>query len=195
MRTLTALALALVAATAASASAAPARRPAGVTFTDPGGDANALDGANNTGSQAQFDVVKVKLTPFDRTKKTSGVTVAIELAGTPSMTPGTSYTFTASQFGCTVTVSRTITAEGISGNSIETCGTGGGVSHGMTSSLVNIGKTIVFTVPADEFFDATIGAGLRDIEVATTVGDPAVGAPSPRRVDRALYTKTYRLGS
>lgn len=200
MRTTTALALALVAATAAtatSAGAAPARRPAGVTFTDPAGDANALDGANNAGSQAALDIVKVRLLPFDRTKSTSGITVAVELGAAPLMAPGTSYALSATQSGCTISISRTVTAEGVSSNALTVCGTAmGGYRHDNDGHAVVSGKSLVFNVPAIELFDDSVGAGLKDVEVSTSVGDPAFGMGSPpRRVDRAVYTGTYRLGS
>lgn len=194
MRIITALALAAVAATAAPSLAAPAR---GVSFTDPAGDANGTDGANGTGSQAALDVRKVTLSPFQRTAKSSGVTVRVELAAAPSTAPGTSYVFSATQWGCTLTVSRTVTAEGVSSNEVRTCGTGSaGTSHDLGSaSLVTSGNAIVFTVPADDLVDSSLGAGLKDIEVSTTIGDPAAGMPSPRRIDRALCPRTYRLGT
>lgn len=195
MRTLTALALALVAATAGSAAAAPAR-PSGVTFTDPAGDANGLDGANPTGSQAALDILKVRLTPYDRTRHTSGVTVRIDLGAAPLTAPGTSYVLNATQNGCTMTISRTITAEGVSAHRLTMCGeTMGGYRHDNRGRLIVTGNSIRFDIPAVELYDASVGAGLKDIVVSTSAGDPAIGTPVPREVDRAVYTKSYRVGS
>src|SRR5688500_31001 len=147
MRTLTALALALVAAAAVPANAAPARRPVGVTFTDPAGDANGLDGASSTGSQAALDILKVRLLPYERTKDTSGITVAVALGAAPLTAPGTSYVLSATQHGCTMTISRTLTAEGVSSNRVTICGTAmGGYRHDNAGNVVVTGKSLVFNV-------------------------------------------------
>jgi len=195
MRTLTALALALVAATAGPAAAAPAR-PSGVTFTDPAGDANGLDGAHGAGSQPAFDVLKVRLSPHAPTRHESGVTVRIDLAAAPPTTPGTSYFFRTEQHGCETRVTYTVGTDRPERSILTTCGTSGGFSF---SSLVDplrvSGSSVTFVVPADALTDATRGAGLKGIEVGTAVGDPMFAASPPAPVDRATYAKVYRVGS
>lgn len=199
MRIVTAVTLALVAATAAAADAAPARRPAGVTFTDPAGDANALDGANNTASQPAFDILKVKLSPHQPTKTSSGVSVRIDLAADAPAQPGTSYVFAAKQYGCDLTATFTVGPDGTIANSrLTVCGSsGGGYSSGTftDADFAIRGKTVTFGIPADAFVDSYPGSSISDIKVSTSAGEPASGAPSPADVDRALHPKRYRLGS
>ncbi|HWL37288.1 MAG TPA: hypothetical protein VNQ77_13985 [Frankiaceae bacterium] len=194
MRRIPALAVSLVLATAAAAGAAPAR---GVTFTDPAGDADAVDGRAGATSQARFDVVRVRLAPHARTAKSSGVAIRIDLASAPSTSPGSSYFFTAKQGACDITVSRTATTDGIANSTLVMCGPVVGEYHStsVAKGLSPTGTSISFTVPADALPNPALGAQLTAIEVGTSAGEPVSGYASPARIDRAAYAKAYRLGS
>lgn len=193
MRRSLALVLAVAALSAGTADAAPL----GVTFTDPAGDANFLDGAHGAGSQAAFDVTKVRISPYQRTKKTSGLTIRIDIAAVPSTAPGSSYVFVARQGACDITVSRTATTDGIANSTFVVCEpvVGEYHSYSVAKGMRPTGNSIVFTVPADALPDAALGATLTGIEVATATGEPLSGFASPARIDRAGYPKAYRVGS
>ena len=194
MRRVPALAVSLVLATAAAAGAAPAR---GVTFTDPAGDADGVDGRAGATSQAAYDVVRVRLAPYQRTAKTSGVSVALTLAALPSTSPGSSYFVSATQGACEITASRTATAtDGFAESTLVTCGTLGGWEHrNYSAGLKASGKTITFTVPAGVLPNARVGAPLTNVRVGTAAGEPVSGTIAPAHVDTARYAKAYRVGS
>lgn len=183
-----------VLATAAVAGAAPAR---GVTFTDPAGDANGLDGRATAGSQAAYDITRVTLTPHARTARAAGLTIRLDLAAAPSTAPGSSYVFAARQDGCDLTVSRTMTSDGVTGSTLVNCAPGVGQLHSytVTTGVVARGKSLTFTVPADALPNSAVGATLTGIEVGTTTGDQSSGVAAPARIDRATYAHPYRVGS
>lgn len=189
------LPLALAAATLLAAPASAA--PRGVTFADPAGDANFLDGAHNAGSQPAFDVTSVRIAPYHRTAAQSGLAIRVDLAATPSTSPGSSYFFVAKQGGCDISVSRTATTDGIANSTLVTCGpvVGEYHSYSVARGLAPSGRSITFTVPAEALPDAAIGATLTAIEVGTAPGEPVSGYASPARIDRAAYPKPYRIGS
>ena len=189
------LALALVSAALLSAPATAA--PRGVTFTDPAGDANGSDGRVPAGSQAAFDVTRVRISPFQRTAKESGLAIRVDLSATPSTTPGSSYYFVARQGACDITVSRTASHDGIANSTLVMCGpvVGEYHSYSLAKGLVANGRSITFTVPAEAIPDAALGARLTAIEVGTATGEPVSGYASPARIDRAAYPQAYRIGS
>lgn len=190
-----ALALAL-AATAAFLAAPADAAPRGVTFTDPAGDANGLDGNAPAGSQAAFDVTRVRIAPHAPTKRQAGLTIRLDLAAVTNTMPGSSYVFTATQGACTITASRTWTTTGAGDSTLVTCGPVGGLSHrGYSVRPGAAGRSVTFVVPAEHLPDSGIGATLTGIEVRTAFGEPAVGLAAPAMVDRATYPKAYRIGS
>ena len=169
-----------------------------MTFTDPAGDANGLDGANGTGSQASFDIVKVWLGPHLPTKSDSGITVRLTLSAAPNTTPGSSIVFAAKQIGCDITVTKTFGVDGATPSSIRT--TCGDVSaHGSTTNdggaIIVSGTSLIVSIPAGWLLESRRGAGVSNIAVSTAVGDPATGAAAPAAVDTARYAKVYRVGS
>ena len=187
-----------IACAAAALAAAPANAAArGVTFTDPAGDANALDGRAPAGSQASFDLTKVRIAPHAPTKTRAGLAIRVDLAAVTSTAPGSSYVFTATQGACTITASRTWTADGSAGDStLVTCGPLGEWSHrGYSVKPAGAARAVTFTVPAEFLPDASIGATLTGVEVWTAFGEPAVGLMAPAMIDRAAYPKPYRIGS
>lgn len=189
---------AALAVTAAALLAAPAAAaPAGVTFADPAGDANGLDGRAPAGSQAAFDILRVRLSPHGRAGGTSGVAIRINLAAAPSMSPGSSYVFTAKQADCDITVSRTATTDGVAGSTFVACRpvVGEYHSYSVAKGFAANGRSLTFTVPADALPNAAVGAALTDVEVGTATGEPVSGFAAPARIDRAAYPQAYRLGS
>jgi hypothetical protein len=193
MRRIPALAVSLVLAGAAAAGAAPSR---GVTFTDPAGDADGVDGRAGAASQAAYDVVRVRLTPHAPTRTASGVTVRVDLASVASTTPGSSYVFTATQGACAITVSRTFTPDGAADSTLVTCGPlGEWENRGYAVRSAPASKSMTFVVPAAVLPSARPGATLTGIEVGTAFGEPVSGTFAPARIDTARYAKAYRLGS
>jgi hypothetical protein len=182
------------AAAAPAATRAPA--PRGVTFTDAAGDANFLDGRANAASQPAFDVVKVRVTPYERNRATSGRAVRLDLGGTPSTTLTSSYVFTATLNGCAFTASRTVSVDGGTFSTLVDCGPGHGSQHSETASTLRPnGNSVAFVIPARYLPNARIGAVLTNIAVGTAAADPALGTSVPTQIDTARYAKAYRLGS
>lgn len=193
-RALLAAATAVLAA-AAVAGAAPAR---GLTFTDPVGDANFLDGRTAVGSQPGLDVVRVTLAPAERTRRTSGITVRIDLAGPALTAPGTTYYFTADQDGCNVRVDLARGAQGWGSMYSRYCSTGLGAGDYTGGTIVAPaapnGTSVTFVVPADALRDSRIGAPLTGIHAGSALRDPVFHGVGPHP-DVASYSGTYAVGS
>ena len=189
--------LALLVGLAVVAGPASAAAPRGVTFTDPAGDANGLDGAHDAGSRPEFDVVRVRITPYAATRRVAGLAIRVDLADTPSTAPGSSYVLTAVQDGCDITVSRTATADGYADSTLVSCGRTKGEYHSSSAlqSFRPSGRSVTFTVPPEALPSAVIGARLTDVEVGTATGEPVSGFAAPARIDRAVLAGTYAVGS
>jgi hypothetical protein len=195
LRTAALLAAALLAATAATEATAAA--PRGLTFTDPANDANFSDGAAPAGSQASFDVLRVRITPYARTRKTAGLTIRVDLAAAPSTAPGSSYVVVAQQNGCDITASHTASTEGASNSVVTTCGPTS-VSYwayDADKAFAPTGKSLTFVVPPEALLDAGLGARLSDLTVATSAGEPVSGLAAPAHIDTARAPKPYVIGS
>lgn len=184
-----------VLATASLAGAAPAR---GVTYTDPVGDANFLDGRTSVGSQPGLDVVRVTLSPARRTARTSGIEVRIDLAGAVPATPGTTYYFSAAQDGCDIRVDLSFGAQGWDSMYSRYCATGfaAGEYRGATTPAVAgpAGKTVTLVVPADALLDSRVGARVGNVTAGSALKDPALHELGPHP-DAAPYAGTYAVGS
>lgn len=189
------LALAIgLAVVAGPSSAAP---PRGVTFMDRVGDANFLDGAGDAGSQPEFDVVRVRITPFAATRRVSGLAIRVDLAEKPSTAPGSSYVFQAAQGECAITVSRTATTDGYAHSTFVNCGRTSGEYQSYTAvkGFRPSGRSVTFTVPPEALPNPVVGSLLTGVEVATAPGEPASGFASPARIDRAVLAGDYAVGS
>lgn len=194
MRRTAALAVTLALATAAVAGAAPR----GIVFTDPAGDANGLDGRAEAGSQAAFDVTRVRIAPHAANAKWAGVAVTVELAAAPATSPGSSYYLAATQGACDIRVTRTATVDGVASSTLVTCdGVSGRYSgHDVArGTFATAGRALTFVVPAEALTDPRIGAVLTGIEVGTAAGEPTLGRVAPVTIDRATYPRPYRIGS
>ena len=193
MRRVPALAVSLVLATAAVAGAAPAR---GVTFADPAGDADGVDGRAAAASQPAFDVVRVRLAPHERTAKGSGIAVTLTLAGAPSTAPGSTYFLKGTLGSCAFTAWRTFTTDGVGDSANFDCGSAGGLTHkGSGSGITPVpgARTLTFKVPAAWLTGR--GTTLTGVEAGTATGEPAVGVATGPSIDVARYAKAYRIGS
>lgn len=196
MRRVLTAAVSVVLATAALAGAAPAR---GLTFTDPVGDANGLDGRTDVGSQPHLDVVRVTLSQAARTKKTAGLAVRIDLAAPVSADPGTTYYVTGTQGACDFRVDLAMGTDGWAGEYTRSCVSGtldtGGYSGGsLRLAPPRGGRSVTIVVPASVLPDSRIGARITGIHAGSAISEPALHTVAVHP-DVASHPGPYVVGS